>query len=98
MEDFSVEAFVAQLAVEGFAVAVLPRTSGFDVERLGAKLCEQLRTIFAVITAPSSERMCSGTPRSSITSAAAMGSSVNFQPTNIRGKPAVPICFLECSI
>jgi hypothetical protein len=40
VEDFSVEAFVAQLAVERFTVAVLPRTSGFDVERLGAKFCE----------------------------------------------------------
>ena len=29
----------------------------------------QLRTIFAVISAPLSERMCSGTPRSSIASA-----------------------------
>ena len=40
VEDFSVEAFVAQLAVERFTVAVLPRTSGFDVERLGTKFCE----------------------------------------------------------
>src|SRR5271154_3746519 len=37
---FSVEAFIAQLAVERFTVAVLPRTSGSDVERLGAKFCE----------------------------------------------------------
>src|SRR5271169_2580512 len=40
VEDFSVEAFVAQLAIKRFTVAVLPRTSGFDVERLGAKCCE----------------------------------------------------------
>jgi hypothetical protein len=40
VEDFSVEAFVAQLAIERFTVAVLPWTSGFDVERLGAKFCQ----------------------------------------------------------
>ena len=31
VEDFSVEQFVAQLAIEGFAVTVLPRASGSDL-------------------------------------------------------------------
>lgn len=37
VEDFLVEAFVVQLAVEGLAVTVLPGTSGLDVQRLGTK-------------------------------------------------------------
>lgn len=37
VEDFPVEAFVAQLAVEGFAIAIFPRTAGFNVQRLGAQ-------------------------------------------------------------
>jgi hypothetical protein len=40
VEDFTVQAFVAQLSVEGFAIAVLPGTAGLDVERLCAELCE----------------------------------------------------------
>jgi len=42
VEDFSVEAFVAQLAVERFTVTVFPWASGFgfNVERPGAKRCE----------------------------------------------------------
>ena len=40
VEDFPVEAFVAQLAVEGLAVAILPGTAGLDVERLCSELCE----------------------------------------------------------
>ena len=35
-EDLAVEQFVAQLAVEALAVAVLPRTAGLDVGGLGA--------------------------------------------------------------
>jgi hypothetical protein len=35
VKDLLVEAFVAQLAVEGFAIAVLPRTAWLDVERFG---------------------------------------------------------------
>ena len=38
VEDFTVEEFITQFAVEGFAVAVLPRTAGFDVQRVGADL------------------------------------------------------------
>lgn len=34
VEDFLIEAFVAQLAVEGLAIAVLPWTARLDVERL----------------------------------------------------------------
>ena len=33
VEDFPVEALVAQLAVERFAVAIFPGTAGLDVER-----------------------------------------------------------------
>ena len=33
VEDLPVQAFIAQLAVEGLAVAVLPRTTWFDVKR-----------------------------------------------------------------
>lgn len=40
VEYFLVEALVAQLAVEGFAIAVLPRTAGLDVQRSGAELCK----------------------------------------------------------
>jgi hypothetical protein len=40
LEDFSVEAFVAQLAVERFTVTAFPWASGFNVERPGAKRCE----------------------------------------------------------
>lgn len=40
VEDFTIEAFVPQLAVERLTKAVLPRASGFNVERPGAKRCE----------------------------------------------------------
>jgi len=40
VEDFPVEALVAQLAVEGFAIAILPGTAGLDVERLYSERCE----------------------------------------------------------
>ena len=33
VEDFLIEAFVAQFAVEGLAIAVLPWTARLDVER-----------------------------------------------------------------
>ena len=36
VEDLTVQAFVAQFAVEALAVAVLPRTSRLDVGRLGS--------------------------------------------------------------
>ena len=35
LEDFSIEAFVPQLAVEALTVAVLPRASGFNVHSPG---------------------------------------------------------------
>jgi hypothetical protein len=37
VEDFAVERFVAQLAIEAFAIAVLPGTARLDVERLGVQ-------------------------------------------------------------
>jgi hypothetical protein len=40
VEDLTVEALVAQFAVEGFAVAVLPGTARLDVERLCSERCE----------------------------------------------------------
>src|ERR1700722_2553413 len=40
VEDFAVEQFVPQLAVEAFAIAVLPGTAGLDVERLGTNACQ----------------------------------------------------------
>ena len=36
VEDFAVEQFITQFAVEALAVAVLPRTSRLDVGRLGS--------------------------------------------------------------
>ncbi len=35
-EDFSVEQLVSELRVQALAIAVLPRTARFDVERLNA--------------------------------------------------------------
>ena len=40
VEDFAVEQFVPELAVEAFAVAILPGTAGFDVDRLRSQLCK----------------------------------------------------------
>jgi hypothetical protein len=36
VEDFAVEQFIAQLAVEALAIAILPWTSRFDVSGLGS--------------------------------------------------------------
>ena len=38
VEDFSIQKLVTQLAVEAFAVAILPRAAGLDVKRLGPNL------------------------------------------------------------
>ena len=40
VEDFAVEQFIAKLAVEGLAVAVLPWTAWFDEQGFGANLGE----------------------------------------------------------
>ena len=40
VEDLSIEQFIAQFPVEGFAVAVLPGASGCDVQRLSSEFCE----------------------------------------------------------
>ena len=40
VEDLSIEQFIAQFSVEGFAVAVLPGTTGFDVQCLRPEFCE----------------------------------------------------------
>lgn len=36
VEEFAIEQFVTEFAVEGFAVSVFPRTTRLDVSRLGA--------------------------------------------------------------
>ncbi len=40
VEDLSVEQFIAQFPVEGFAVAILPGATGFDVKCLSPELCK----------------------------------------------------------
>ena len=40
VEDFAIEQLVPQLAVEAFAIAVLPGAAGLDVERLGTNTCQ----------------------------------------------------------
>lgn len=42
VKDFTVQAFVAQLAVEGLTVAVFPWAAGRNIERLRSELCEPL--------------------------------------------------------
>jgi hypothetical protein len=69
VEDFSVEQFVAQFAVEAFAIAVLPRAAGLNVKSFWLQALRTSCGIFVVISAPLSDRMCSGTPLASITSA-----------------------------
>src|ERR1700757_29386 len=72
VEEFSVEELIAQLAVERFAVAVLPRRAGFDVQCFCASIsASHLRRSFATNSGPLSERRCSGIPRITITSARA---------------------------
>jgi len=40
IEDLSVEQFITQFSVEGFAVAILPGATGFDIQRLRSEFCE----------------------------------------------------------
>jgi len=40
VEDLAIEQFVAKLAIEAFAIAVLPGTSRFDVKCLGTDACQ----------------------------------------------------------
>src|SRR6202451_4488898 len=42
VEDLSIQKLVAQLRVETFAVTVLPRRAGFDVQRLGSYVRQPL--------------------------------------------------------
>ena len=54
VEDLAVEQFIAQFAVEAFAIAVLPRAARLDIGRLGSDGCDplpksksnELRTVF----------------------------------------------------
>ena len=60
VEDFTVQAFVAQFAVEGLAVAILPWAAGRYVERLHADPAEPLlhgcSDKFAAIVGPDMRR------------------------------------------
>src|SRR4051812_43912274 len=63
VEEFSVQQLITQFAVEALAIAVLPRTSGFDVSRPGADGSYPLAKSQGDESGPLSERMCEGTPR-----------------------------------
>ena len=60
-EDLAVQELISELRVQALAVAVLPRASRFDVERLDADP-SQPRTFRATNSGPLSDRMCSGGP------------------------------------
>lgn len=62
-EDLAIQKLVAELRVQAFAIAILPRASRFDVERLDVDPAEPLvRTLIAINSGPLSERTCSGGP------------------------------------
>lgn len=64
VEEFSVEQFVPQLPIEALDVAVLPRASWLDVQRLHRHPAEPYcRTALAVNSGPLSDWMSSDTPR-----------------------------------
>src|SRR5512137_926720 len=69
IENLSIQAFVPQLSVETFTVPVFPGTSRFNVQRPGAQLRQPLPQLLGHEPGPLSERMFSGIPRNSITSA-----------------------------
>ena len=69
IEDLAIQAFISQLAVEAFTVPVLPGTARLDVQRLRAHRRQPLPQSSAMNSGPLSERMCSGIPCTSITSA-----------------------------
>lgn len=69
VEDFAVQAFITQFAIEGLAVAVLPRAARFDVKRGCSEPREPVAYNLRRHLRPLSDRMCSGTPRPSIASA-----------------------------
>lgn len=61
-EDFPRQQLIAQLAVEAFAVAVLPRAAWCDVERLDADPFEPVSQGCRDKLGTLSDRMCSGAP------------------------------------
>ena len=63
VDNLPVQAFLPQLPIEAFAVPVLPRTARLDIQRTGS----QSRRCRATNSGPLPERICSGTPRHSIT-------------------------------
>ena len=46
VEDFAVQQLVSEFRVERFAVAVLPRRTGFDVQCFGARVAQLLAQVF----------------------------------------------------
>lgn len=55
VEEFSVEDLIPQLAVERFAVAVLPRRTGFDVQCFCASISEPFAQVLPVLVRCPSE-------------------------------------------
>jgi hypothetical protein len=68
VEDLLVQELIAQLPVETLTVPVLPRSTGRDVQGPRAQLAPPLPQLLGN-ELPLSERMCSGIPRTNITSA-----------------------------
>lgn len=63
VEDLTVEQFIAQLAVETFAIEILPGTARLDESAPGSTVAIQSRGASATNSGPLSERMYAGTPR-----------------------------------
>jgi hypothetical protein len=57
VEDFPVQQFIAQLPVEAFAEAILPRASRFDVGGLGSDGSDPFPKGYSDDSGPLSERM-----------------------------------------
>ena len=71
VEEFQVEELIAEFRVEAFAAAVFPRRPGFDVQRPCACIRNPFAQVFGDELRTLSERMCSGTPFRTMTSARA---------------------------
>jgi hypothetical protein len=62
VEDFSIEQFIPEFAVEGFAVSVLPGLPGSMYSVFEPTEASQRRRFLATISGPLSERRYAGTP------------------------------------
>ena len=71
VKDLSVQELISELRIEALAVAVLPGTSGFDIERLCTSIRKPFSQVFATNSGPLSDRICSGRPFITMTSASA---------------------------